>query len=252
MSRKVTIIGSGNVATQLATALYAKGCVIVEIGSRTLAHARTLAQAVNAHATGNLRELLPADSYIIAVTDAAIPEVAEQLNAGKALVVHTSGSTSIAALDKFARHGVLYPLQTFTRQRPVDWHTVPLFIMANTGEALQEVQSMAALLSGTVIPMPPGDLVRLHTAGVFANNFVNGLLGVAKDLAGEQFHLLYPLVRETVEKAFAAAHPRDVQTGPALRNDAETMAKQRAILPPAQQQLYEQISSLIAQNKSAL
>ena len=246
MSKKVTIIGSGNVATQLATALYAKGCTIVETASRTLAHAQALAQTVNARATDDLQKLLPADIYIIAVTDTAIPEVAEKIDAGNALVVHTSGSTDIAILNKFSRYGVLYPLQTFTRKRPLDWHTVPLFIMANAGETLRELQSMASLLSGTIIPMPAGDLVRLHTAGVFANNFVNGLLGVAKDLAGEQFHLLYPLVRETVEKAFAAAHPRDVQTGPAVRNDAGTMAKQLAILPPELQPLYEQISALIA------
>ena len=246
MSKEVTIIGSGNVATQLATALYAGGCTIVEIGSRTLAHAQTLAQTVNARATDSLQKLLPAGMYIIAVTDAAIPEVTEKLRAGDALVVHTSGSTNISVLNKFARYGVLYPLQTFSRKRPIDWNTVPLFIMANTGETLQELQSMAALLSGTIIPMPAGDLAGLHTAGVFANNFVNALLGVARDLAGEQFHLLYPLVRETVEKAFAAAHPRDVQTGPAIRNDTGTMAKQLAILPQKLQPLYTQISSLIA------
>ncbi|MDR3350761.1 MAG: DUF2520 domain-containing protein [Prevotellaceae bacterium] len=250
MPKKVTVIGSGNVATQLATALYAKGCAILEISSPAPAHAQTLAQTVNARAAGDVRKLLPADIYIIAVTDAAIPEVAEKLHAGDALVVHTSGSTNISALNKFARRGVLYPLQTFTRKHPPDWHTVPLFIMANTGEALQELQNMASLLSRTVIPMPPGDLLRLHTAGVFTNNFVNYLLGIAKDLAGEQFHRLYPLARETVEKAFAAGHPREVQTGPAARNDAGTMAKQLAILPPEQQLLYKQISSSIALHKS--
>ncbi|MDR3132571.1 MAG: DUF2520 domain-containing protein [Prevotellaceae bacterium] len=245
MPEKITIIGSGNVATHLAKALYARGCTVVEIASRTLAHARTLAQAVNARATDDVRKLLPADSYIIAVTDAAIPEVAEKLNAGNALVVHTSGATDITALNKFAHCGVLYPLQTFSRTRPLDWNTVPLFIIANSGDTLQTLQKMASLLSGTVVTVPERTLLHLHTAGVFAGNFINYLFGVAKDLTNEQFPLLYPLVRETVEKAFAAGHPRDVQTGPAVRNDAGTMAKQLALLPPQWQQLYNQISSLI-------
>jgi predicted short-subunit dehydrogenase-like oxidoreductase (DUF2520 family) len=245
---KITVIGSGKVATHLAKALFAKGCTITEIASRTRAHAQTLADAVNARATDDIRKLLPADIYFIAVTDAAIPEVAENLTAGNAVVAHTSGSTNIAALNKFARYGVLYPLQSFSPARTPDWRSLPLFIMANSDDALQALQKVASLLSGTVVTVPVGDLVRLHTAGVFANNFVNYLLSVARDLAGEQFRLLYPLVRETLEKAFAAAHPREVQTGPAVRNDAGIMAKQRAILPPKLQPLYEQISTLIAQN----
>ncbi|MDR1405893.1 MAG: DUF2520 domain-containing protein [Prevotellaceae bacterium] len=249
--KKITVIGSGNVAAQLAKALHGKGYAIVEIGSRTLAHAQALAREVNARATDDIRKLRPADLCIIAVTDAAIPEVTEKLNAGNALVAHTSGSTSITALHKFTRHGVLYPLQTFSRSRPVDWSTIPLFVMANSGDTLQALQKLASSLSGTVVPAPAGDLTGIHTAGVFAGNFVNCLLGVARDLAGEQFHLLYPLVRETLEKAFAAAHPKDVQTGPAVRNDAGTMAKQLAILPPERQQLYKQISFLIAQNNTA-
>ncbi|MDR2802350.1 MAG: NAD(P)-binding domain-containing protein, partial [Prevotellaceae bacterium] len=128
MPKRITIIGSGNVATHMAKALYAKGCVIVEIAGRTLAHAQTLAQTVNAHAASDVQKLLPADIYIIAVTDAAIPEVAKKLNAGDVPVAHTSGSTDITVLNKFTHHGVLYPLQTFSRERPLDWDTVPLFI----------------------------------------------------------------------------------------------------------------------------
>jgi predicted short-subunit dehydrogenase-like oxidoreductase (DUF2520 family) len=143
-------------------------------------------------------------------------------------------------------YGVLYPLQSFSPSRALDWQTLPLFIMANADDALQALQTLASKLSGPVVTVPAGDLVRLHTAGVFANNFVNYLLSVAKDLAGEQFHLLYPLVRETLEKAFAAVHPKDVQTGPAVRNDTGTMVKQLAILPLELQPLYQQISALIA------
>jgi predicted short-subunit dehydrogenase-like oxidoreductase (DUF2520 family) len=233
----------------MATALFAGGCTVEQIYSRRLAHAQTLAQAVHAGATDDWQQIRPADLYVIAVTDAAIPEAAARLNAGgDALVVHTSGSTGIEALARFARAGILYPLQTFGRQRPVDWTTVPLFVVARSDETLRELQQWASLLSDTVVAPPEGQLLRLHTAGVWAGNFVNCLLGEAKELAGDSFPWLYPLVRETVEKAFAAEHPRDVQTGPALRRDTGTMDKQRALLPRERQTLYDQISTLIQNN----
>jgi predicted short-subunit dehydrogenase-like oxidoreductase (DUF2520 family) len=245
--KRISIIGSGNVATHLAKAFFAGGCTVVEIYSRHPARAQALAATVQAHAAGDLQHLLPADLYIISVTDSAIPPVAAGLiPAGDALVVHTSGSTGMEVLHKFTHHGVLYPLQTFSFSKPApDWQSIPVLIEAESEQSLRALKSWGSRLSPRVLEADSATRLQLHTAAVFGCNFVNYLLSVCAELSGEQFALFYPLVRETLEKAFAAKHPRHVQTGPAVRNDLETIKKQLTILSPEQQKLYLELSALI-------
>ena len=244
--KSATIIGSGNVATHLAKQLFAKGCNITQIFSRSLTNAQTLANAVNAEATDNLQQLRPTDLFIIAVSDSAISEIAKKLTIGEALVVHTSGSTNINALVKFKNHGVLYPLQTFSKSRTeIDWENIPIFVEANSGNNLEDLKTLANILSLEVREANSNKRLQLHTAAVFACNFVNYLLTISADLSEENFKLLYPLVRETVEKAFASDNPREVQTGPAVRNDTITMEKQANLLPNELKELYQYISKLI-------
>jgi len=244
--KSATIIGSGNVATHLAKQLFAKGCCITQIYSRSLTNAQTLANAVNAEATDNLQQLRPADFFIIAVSDSAVSEIAKNLIVGEALVVHTSGSTNINALAKFKNYGVLYPLQTFSKSRAeIDWENIPIFVEANSENNLQDLKKFANILSLEVREANSDKRLQLHTAAVFACNFVNYLLTINAYLSEENFKLFYPLVRETVEKAFASDNPREVQTGPAARNDTITMEKQANLLPNELKELYQYISKLI-------
>jgi predicted short-subunit dehydrogenase-like oxidoreductase (DUF2520 family) len=93
--------------------------------------------------------------------------------------------------------------------------------------------------------------LRLHLGAVFASNFTNHALGIAHQLLAEaklDFNLLAPLVRETMEKALGAQpSPFAVQTGPAVRHDAPTLAAHTAALAthPAWQSLYIQLTQSI-------
>ncbi|MDR0729711.1 MAG: DUF2520 domain-containing protein [Prevotellaceae bacterium] len=246
---RISIIGSGHVATHLAHAFRARGAHIVQISSRTLAHAQALATAVGAQATDRVDDLLPADLYIIAVTDSAIREVADRLHAADAPVVHTAGSAPLSTLDACPRAGVLYPMQTFSRSRmTIDWASVPVFIEARDEATLALLRTYALRLSPDVREADSARRLQLHTAAVFACNFVNYLLTVAADLSGAHFSTFRPLVCETVDKAFAAPHPRDVQTGPAARHDRDTMATQLSALPPEYRTLYAALSARIGRN----
>ena len=62
----------------------------------------------------SLNDILPADLYIIAVSDAAIEKVSTQLVFKNRLVVHTSGSIPLTILNPNNRKGVFYPLQTLS------------------------------------------------------------------------------------------------------------------------------------------
>jgi len=244
---RLSFIGSGNVATHLALALYAKGYTIAEVYSPTSAHAERLAKQIGAKSITDIKTLGKTDIYIIAVNDKAIYELVEAMPLTSALVLHTAGSVEMKALQKFPNHGVLYPLQTLHRERCVDMSAIPFLIEANTIDNLTRITDLAGSLSSTVRNISSEQRQKMHLAAVFACNFVNALLASARDIAGDDFALLAPLVRNTVEKAFQSNHPKEVQTGPALRGDITTMNKHLDMLKahPKLQEAYSLLSKII-------
>lgn len=245
--KTLSFIGSGNVATHLAKAFFSKGYTIVEICSRTLANAQALAAKVGAKSITNLKMLEKADVYIIAVNDKAINSIVEAMPSTTALVLHTAASEAMHVLRKFDNYGVLYPLQTLHRDGSADMSTVPFLIEADREENLTIVADLAASLSSSIYNMDSAHRRKLHLAAVFAGNFVNSLLAFSKDIAGDDFLLMEPLVRNTVEKAFQAPHPKEVQTGPAIRGDVETINKHLSMLNdrPRLHEAYRLLSTII-------
>ena len=65
--------------------------------------------------------------------------------------------------------------------------------------------------------------------------------------AGLDFDVLRSLIVETAAKAADARSPRDVQTGPAVRNDTATQARHLTALDgePALKEIYTLISQTI-------
>jgi predicted short-subunit dehydrogenase-like oxidoreductase (DUF2520 family) len=248
----ISFIGSGHAATHLAKAFFAQGYLVVDICSPTPGHAQKLAGDVNARPVTHVRDLHPADVYIIAVDDRSIPAVVQELKAGDSLVLHTAGSVNMSILQRFPNYGILYPLQTLCQTRNIDIKEVPLFVEANIQKNLDVVLHLAHSVSNKVRISDSTTRSQLHLAAVFAANFVNSLLSIAHDIAGDDFVLLKPLVRETIEKAFAAGYPAEVQTGPARRRDDETINKQIALLSshPDWQEIYRLLTeNIIKQTK---
>ena len=150
---RISFIGAGRVAHHLAAVL-SQNHQIVQIYSRTLEHAQTLASQVTAQAIVNIAELqADVDLVIIAVSDQVIAEVIQQVHAQLAdvLIVHTSGSTDIQVLaEVHPRAGVFYPLQTFSLAREVDWQATPLFVEAVQQNDLAQLTNLANSLSSRV------------------------------------------------------------------------------------------------------
>jgi predicted short-subunit dehydrogenase-like oxidoreductase (DUF2520 family) len=255
---RIGFFGAGRVAAALAPALAAAGHQVAFLASRTPGSAAALAsslpQPCPALALPLTQPLPPADLYLLAVPDAAVPEVLAAIAwpAG-ALVAHVAGALPLAvfAAAPQVRGGVLYPLQTFSPGRAIDWPAVPLFVEAADAHAEAAILALARSLSQHVALLDSAQRLRLHLGAVFASNFTNHVLGIAHQLlaeAGLDFGLLAPLVRETVDKALAAQPgPFAVQTGPAARHDAPTLAAHTAALAnhPAWQTLYTQLSQRI-------
>lgn len=236
---KIVCIGSGNVATHMAIALKTVGAELIQVYSQNHQHAEILAALTHSKAISKWSDLdRNADCYLIAVKDDAIGLVAAQLLGVKGIVVHTSGATSITALSSLGKnYGVLYPLQTFSRTKPVDFTTVPLCIEADQADSLERISAIAHLISPLVNEVDSAQRSILHLAAVFACNFSNQLYHLSAQLLsahGLKLDLLKPLILETAKK-IQTANPLEVQTGPAVRNDEETMKRHLALLADHQE-----------------
>ena len=253
-SLRIGLLGAGRVASHLGLALLAAGHHVPFVWSRTAAAAEALAaQLPGAQALTTLATPMPpADVYLLAVPDAAVaPLLAAAIWPAGALVAHLAGALPLGvfATQPAVRGGVFYPLQTFSPGRAIAWPAVPLCIEATDPAAEALLLALAASISRHVLLLDSSQRLRLHVAAVFANNFTNHLLGIAEALLTEARlppALLAPLVRETVEKALAHA-PFGVQTGPAVRRDAPTLAAHHAALAahPTWQALYTQLTASI-------
>lgn len=223
----IVLLGSGNVATHLGKALKMAGCNIVGVWSRTFENALSLASLLQTRAIAQVSHADPsADVYIISVNDDAIQDVASAIPVKDKLVVHTSGSVDMDVLkDYSADFGVLYPLQTFSREKDVSFKDIPVILESSSERAGEMLKEIAFRLSSRVHDLSSEQRRILHVSAVFACNFTNHLYALADDLLQNHdldFDLLRPLIRETSEK-IQNHSPRNVQTGPAVRNDKKTM-----------------------------
>ena len=244
----IVLLGSGNVATHLGSALKSAGHKILQVYSRNIHHAEELAQKLQTLATDKLEELTSeAEVYIISVTDSAIDSVAKDFPFRDKLLVHTSGTTPLDVLKPASDNiGVFYPIQTFSKQKELDFKKVPISIEAINTETENTLFNLASSLSETVVKLNSQQREVLHLSAVFACNFSNHLYAVANNLLVENklnFDLLRPLIAETASKSQFFS-PQDVQTGPAVRNDQLTINKHLDFLDdkPHLKQLYDLLS----------
>lgn len=257
-SKKIALIGAGNVAWHLAQAFTAAGHQVVAVYSRTAASRDALtALSPSAHATASLdfRDV-PADFVLIAVPDAALATVAAKIQvAPDTIVAHTSGSQPLAILDqvKGARTGVFYPLQTFSKSKQINLSQVPVLVEANLEQVQFELEELGFSISNQVQKVGSEARKQLHLAAVFACNFTNHLLGISQQLLQEASlpkELLHPLVQETLAKAMQQ-NPYTVQTGPAVRHDENVIQAHLQMLQhhPSFQALYQALTSSIQETE---
>ena len=249
----IIFIGAGNLATNLAKALYYKGFRIVQVYSRTEESARALAEQVEAGYTTDLQEISKeARLYIVSLKDAAFVELLPQITEGKqdALLVHTAGSIPMSVWEKYEeRYGVFYPMQTFSKQREVNFREIPFFVEAKRPEDVELLKAIAATLSDNVYEITSEQRKSLHLAAVFICNFTNHMYALAADLLEKYnlpFDVMLPLIDETARKVHELT-PHEAQTGPAVRYDENVISNHLAMLvdSPALQEIYKLMSKSI-------
>jgi predicted short-subunit dehydrogenase-like oxidoreductase (DUF2520 family) len=181
-------------------------------------------------------------------------EAAEKFRHTSGIWLHTAGALSMDLLKGvFEKYGVLYPLQTLSRSRPLEPAQVPCLVEGSSPKVLTSVMKLALSVYGNVEMINSETRLAIHTAAVFANNFSNHMVHIARQLLADQNvdpGMLVPLLEETFEK-IKAVGTTEGRTGPAIRGDLETMNKHRELLKdhPEWEKLYTFISRDIERSR---
>lgn len=251
--KRISIIGSGNVATSISKSIVNKGFTLVQVCSRKIENAQflidQLASENNIEATSGFSNLNEdVDCYIVCVSDDAIEGVLQDFPIKDKLIVHTSGSVGMSVFKGFKLCGVFYPLQTFSKENPIAFDGVPLCVEGNSREVVEVLLQFGRQLSNKVEELTSQQREVLHLAAVFACNFSNYMYDVAYDLTSKNkidFSILLPLINETANKIKNQV-PKAAQTGPAKRNDQKIIAKHLTMLENnPNKELYQLITKLI-------
>ena len=254
---KIVFIGAGNLATRLSLAMQRVGMQIRQVYSHTESSARQLATRLGCPWTNDLSALQEdGDLYVFSLKDTVLSDVISKVKPNNGIWVHTAGSMSMSVFEGYAqRFGVLYPLQTFSKGRNVNFDVIPIFLEANTDKNADYLKNIASALSENVRFMSSEKRRSLHLAAVFACNFTNHIYTLSyKLLENESIpaDVLLPLIDETVSKIHSMP-PAAAQTGPAIRYDENVINKHLAMLDdPDMQAIYRLLSQSIhkeAQNE---
>jgi len=241
---KIVVLGNGNVATHL--------CQVFEKSDQILLlqnYNRSGQPIANCNVpiTSTISKIAASEVYIFAFSDHALHNLYDFKNL-HGLVIHTSGATHINVLQQFINRGVFYPLQSFNANVPVNFLNTPITIEANSVLNEKLLLHLAKAISNKVYTVNSEQRNALHVAAVFANNFSTFMYTQALDICNQHqvnFEVLKPLIFETISK-LQHNLPNQIQTGPAIRHDLETIQKHLHTLKKDQQkEIYQNLTRAI-------
>ena len=244
---RIIIIGTGNIGGHLCNAFE------IEPASKKVQltgyYNRTQKQRLDSNASliKDLSQLPEADLILLAVPDDAIEKVSQQIKVSNAIVAHTSGSVAMSVLYHHPNHGVFYLPQSFSSFRKPRFEDVHICLESSSKEVNEVLELVGGTLSRKREQINSTQRKKLHLAAVYMNNFVNHCYSKAEELMEEasiDVHLLDALMRETLEKAISLS-PKMSQTGPAIRNDLNTIKKHLELLEKGDREMYRSITKSI-------
>ena len=251
---KTIIIGMGNVGQHLANKFIKENISPIQCYNRsTLPDSALRNQPWGKLLTYDWENLDgDAELVILSVSDDVIPTISKNLPKQlkeKALVVHTSGINGRNHLcNQIKRKGIFYPLNSFTIGASVKWCETPIFITAEDKD-VRLLKRLAGKISNSIYEVDEDQKSILHACAVMVNNFPNALFSMAEKIMLDHrmsLNPLLPLIKTTVEK-IQTDHPKNVQTGPAIRSDQKTINRHLEILKdyPEEKEIYKRITHYI-------
>jgi predicted short-subunit dehydrogenase-like oxidoreductase (DUF2520 family) len=247
----ISFAGAGRVAGALCREMYHAGHNIGLIVSVSEKSGGSLADSCEAEWSVDLRYPDLTDIIIVAVPDHMLAGVLQKIDCSSGtLVAHTAGSIGLDVFpEKIKRKGILYPLQTFSVERKVVFRDLPFFLESSDESSMVILENLSRSLGGKIYFADTEHRRLLHLAAIFVCNFTNHMLTAGKEVAlraGFPFEVLHPLIKETFSKALETG-PENSQTGPAVRNDRNTIEKHLELLSfsPELYRIYSELTSSI-------
>lgn len=246
---KIALLGTGNVAAHLVPAIQSSSAELLGVLGRTPEKTTVFSSLYRCNAFNSIEALSEADLIVACVRDGDLPELLPQL-ATLAPVVTTSGSFDIHPLGTTPYPiGVFYPLQTFSPGALIHFKDITFFIESKDETLKQQLFAFGNELGKTAIEMSSEQRTHLHLTAVFLNNFTHHVSALGKtygEAHGMDYSWFAALLDETFRKIKNGASDAD-QTGPARRNDTNSIQKHLELLDPAQRAVYEALSNSIIQ-----
>jgi len=252
-----SIIGNGNIAWFFGGRIAAARHRCVGVFGRNPEATRQLADFLLVEKCGKVEDLEDklSDICLLAVSDNAIPEVASKLKLKKTVLIHTAGAVSIDSIQNAAPdRAVLWPVYSIVRTNPPGHRDIPCAWEASSDRAKRMVQEIGHTITDHLFEARYDQRKWLHISAVISNNFINHLLAICEQICTENkvpFSTLMPIIEQTIER-IRQGSPRNLQTGPAARNDENTISTQLNLLEnhPAWQKIYEAITESIKNDRN--
>ena len=184
---KTIFLGSGNLATRLSLEMHRKGMRIGQVYSHTPENAQRLAARLGCPWTTDPEAVgTDADLYVFSLKDAVLADVIARIRPNNGLWVHTAGSMPMDVFSGYASdYGVLYPMQTFSKTREVDFSVIPFFLEANTPKMPASCNKWRRCFRGmSVSCRPPNAKVctwRLSLPAILPTIFMRWLLNYCRN-----------------------------------------------------------------------
>jgi predicted short-subunit dehydrogenase-like oxidoreductase (DUF2520 family) len=230
---RIVLIGAGNVANQLGSLIEKGGHEIIQLYNRSKPAGVKLSKKLNCPFTSSIPSINgTADLYIVSIKDDVIGEFCAKLLFRPRLIVHTSGSCGIDVFPKSFNCGVLYPVQTFSKNLSRTPEKIPFCIEAGNETALKTIKLLVKSINQPCYEIDSVKREKIHLAAVMVNNFTNHLFTLSEHYLEQEnlpFGILMPLIKETTEK-LQHSRPDKIQTGPAMRGDTAIIKKHLQLL----------------------
>ena len=254
----ISFAGAGRVATVLCREMHARGHKIDLIVSETDKNGPLLSDECEATWSRILTFPDSSEIILVAVPDIRLKSVLSKVKCRRdTIVAHTAASMGLDIFPGSIIHkAVFYPFQTFSKERKLNFQEIPFFLESSDTGTSEILENLAKSIGGKVSFMNGEQRIALHLAAVFTANFTNHMLTLGKEIAQKSdipFELMHPLIRETISKAIEMG-PESSQTGPAVRQDQNTIEKHLELLSfsPEIKRIYEEVTRSIIKyhNKS--
>ena len=236
----VAVIGAGRVGTALGVLWSRAGHRIVAVSGGSATPERAAEHLPGVPVVGNAEAARDAGVVVIATPDGAIPAVCDEVVRGGAIgpgvaVGHVSGALALSALASARSAGAttfsLHPLQTCpTVEAAVERLPGAAFaVTSERADGFALAERLALDAGGRAFALDDEAKPLYHAAAVFASNYLVTVTALAYELervAGvpDPAGALAPLQEATLANV-GRVGPAEAQTGPAVRGDAGTVAR---------------------------